>query len=71
MPERLISMKQLLECVPLSKSEIYRRINAGNFPRPVRLGKNRIAFSEAEIEQWIRKHVEARPKSRPNDDAPT
>ena len=53
MPQRLISMKQLLERIPLSKTEIYRRINGGNFPKPIRLGKNRIAFLETEVEAWI------------------
>ncbi|WP_366511129.1 AlpA family phage regulatory protein [Mesorhizobium sp.] len=46
-------MKQLMERIPLSRTEIYRRIRGNNFPRPIRLGKNRIAFIETEIEAWI------------------
>ena len=51
---RLISLKHVLTLVPLSKSEIYRRIKAGTFPRQVRLGASRIAFVEAEIADWLR-----------------
>lgn len=50
---RLISLKQVLHLIPLSKSEIYRRIKAGTFPKQVHLGPSRVAFSEAEIERWI------------------
>lgn len=53
MSQRLLSMKQVLERVPLSKTEIYRRIRAGNFPAPIRLGVSRIAFSAEEIDAWI------------------
>lgn len=50
---RLISLKQVLHLIPLSKSEIYRRIKAGTFPKQVRLGPSRVAFSEAEVGRWI------------------
>jgi len=53
MPNRLLSLKQVMERIPLSKTEIYRRIRDGRFPKPVRIGTNRIAFSEEEIENWI------------------
>ncbi|MES0020217.1 AlpA family phage regulatory protein [Mesorhizobium sp. M0036] len=53
MSQRLLSMKQVLERIPLSKTEIYRRIRAGTFPIPIRLGPARIAFSADEIDAWI------------------
>lgn len=37
----------------LSRAEIYRRIAAGAFPRPVRLGERAIAFDASEIDAWI------------------
>lgn len=49
----LLSLKQVMERIPLSKTEIYRRIRDGRFPQPIRIGVHRIAFSEAEIEQWF------------------
>ena len=53
MPNQLISMKDVLERVPLSKTEIYRRIAAGRFPQSVRIGERRIAFRLSEVERWI------------------
>lgn len=60
MQQRLISLKEVLDRIPLSKATIYRRIKAGTFPQPIRLSAHRIAFSEQEINAWIARHVEAR-----------
>jgi prophage regulatory protein len=46
--------------VGLSKTEIYRRVSAGKFPRPVPLGPQRVAFLESEIEAWMAERVKAR-----------
>lgn len=54
MPERLISMKQVLERVPVTKAQVYRWIRAGTFPKQVSLGPQTIAFREAEVDEWIR-----------------
>ena len=66
MPTRLLSLKQVMERIPLSKTEIYRRIRDDRFPKPVRIGAHRIAFSEAEIEKWFADRLENRdtPKAR-------
>jgi prophage regulatory protein len=53
MDRRLITLRSVVEMVTLSKSEVYRRIQLGTFPRPVRLGPQRIAFLEADIHAWI------------------
>ena len=60
MSTQLLSLKQVMERIPLSKTEIYRRIQDGRFPQPVRIGMHRIAFSEVEIENWIVEHIESR-----------
>ena len=41
----------------LSKTELYRRIAAGTFPKPVRLGPQRVAFLEKDVENWILAHI--------------
>jgi prophage regulatory protein len=60
MAERFISSTDVKERVGLSKTEIYRRIAAGTFPKQVPLGEHRIAFLESEIEAWIAARVVAR-----------
>lgn len=44
----------------LSRSEIYRRIAAGTFPRPVSLGARAVAFNAAEVDSWIAARIAAR-----------
>ena len=38
----------------LSKSEIYRRINNGTFPKPLTLGARAVAWPAAEIDAWVK-----------------
>ncbi len=44
----------------LSRSEIYRRIALGDFPRPVKLGERASAWSASEIDAWIAGRIAAR-----------
>lgn len=38
----------------LSKSEIYRRIKEGTFPKPLKLGARAVAWPAAEIDAWVK-----------------
>lgn len=60
MAPTLISLKAVLQRIPLSKTELYRRIKAGTFPKQVRLGPSRVAFVEAEIASWVSSHINGR-----------
>lgn len=60
MTHRLLPMRIVLERICVSKSELYRRINCGEFPKPVPIGRQRVAFIEAEVESWIASRMEAR-----------
>jgi prophage regulatory protein len=58
---KLISMSELEEKgIPYSRAHIYRLIHAKKFPEPVRLGENRIAFVESEIEDWVQSKITER-----------
>jgi prophage regulatory protein len=58
---KLIPMDALDEKgIPYSRAHIYRLIHAKKFPTPVRLGENRIAFVESEIDAWLDSKVAAR-----------
>lgn len=41
----------------LSKSEIYRRMRAGSFPKAIALGPKTVAWSAAKIDRWISERV--------------
>lgn len=62
---KLIPMNELkpTKGISYSRPHIYRLINADKFPKPVRLGENRIAFVEAEIDAWVRSKVAKRDAS--------
>ena len=50
----------------LSRSTIYLRIKAGEFPAQVSLGARAVGWLEAEIERWIATQVErSRQPARP------
>lgn len=44
----------------LSSSEIYRRIAAGTFPRPLKLGPRASAWDCREVDAWIEARLEER-----------
>ncbi len=54
-PARLLRLPNVLDRVPHSKTELYRRIRLGTFPKSVRLGLNSVAWLESDINQYILK----------------
>ena len=44
----------------MSRSEIYRRIALGDFPRPIKLGERASAWPEHEVTAWIVSRIAAR-----------
>ena len=60
MGDRFISMSEVLDRICLSKTHLYRKINAGQFPRPVPLGPQKVAFLESEVEAWMADRLRAR-----------
>ena len=58
MSERLIPTSVVLDRICLSKTQLYRLINAGEFPRPIPIGRLRVAFLETEVAAWIDKRIQ-------------
>jgi prophage regulatory protein len=58
----LLSIDDLkpLKGIPYSKAHLFRLIRAGKFPKPIRLGENRIAFPESEIDDWVASKIAER-----------
>lgn len=44
----------------LSRSEIYRRVAAGTFCKPIKLGERLTAWNSAEVSQWIADRIAER-----------
>ena len=44
------------DTVGLSRSEIYRRIALGHFPKPIKLGERVVAWDADEIQAYVREN---------------
>ncbi len=66
MSKRFISLDVVLDRVCLSKSQIYRKIHAGEFPQPVPLGPQKVAFLERDVDGWMAERLEAREMNEGN-----
>jgi prophage regulatory protein len=49
----LLRLPQVKARTGLSRSEVYRRIAAGDFPAPIKLGERASAWAEHEVTAWI------------------
>lgn len=56
---RLLRVASVMEKVAMSRTELHRRINAGTFPKPLKLGARSVAWTEASVDAWIQSLEEA------------
>ncbi len=50
---RLLRPETVRELTTLSRTTMHEMIKAGTFPRPLKIGRSRIAWPEKEIDDWI------------------
>ena len=55
----LLRISEVVQLLGISKPTVYRLMNEGKFPRPIRLSKARVAWLHADLEKWL----ESRPTS--------
>ena len=60
MHDRLLRRRQVEEITGLSRSSIYRLMQDGEFPRPVKVGPAAVRWRASDITTWL----ESRPISR-------
>jgi prophage regulatory protein len=66
--KKILRCKDLQIRLGISKSTIYDKINPHSprydktFPCPFKLGSTSVGWSDAEIDQWIKTRMTARPK---------
>ncbi len=53
MAERFLSLREVLHRTSLSRSQVYRLLGFGTFPKSVPISAGRVAFLESEIDAWI------------------
>jgi prophage regulatory protein len=57
---RILSKRQVKELVLYSPQHVARLEAAGQFPKRVRLGANRVGWVEDEILGWLRERIDRR-----------
>ena len=53
MPEHHLRRPAVEAATGLSRSTIYALMDAGDFPRPIRIGKRAVAWPQSAIEAWL------------------
>ena len=51
--EYLLNTKEVMKRVTYSRSEIYRKMAANKFPKPIQLGRQRVAWRVSDVERYI------------------
>jgi prophage regulatory protein len=52
--ERILRIKTVLERTGLTRSTLYRKIEAGRFPKQIRLSERCAGWRESEVRNWMR-----------------
>lgn len=58
-PTRLIRISEVQHRTGFSRSQIYRLITAGKFPRPIKAAEATSAWIENEVQAWIEGRIAA------------
>jgi len=56
---RMLSARAVCKLTTFSRSTLYLMIGSGEFPRPVKLGKRRVGWREADVFDWLGSRQEA------------
>ena len=59
----LLRISEVLARTGLSRSEVYRKVQLGLFPAPVKLGERASAWAAHEIDRWITERLAARERA--------
>lgn len=59
-PSKFVRIPHVRIMTALSYSEIWRRVRAGTFPKPHKLGPQTTVFVEAEVVEWVRARIAER-----------
>ena len=57
MEDRILRVDEVLAQTGLSKATLYRLVDSGDFPQPVRLGgpeRRAVGWRLSEVQEWIR-----------------
>lgn len=59
-PDRFLRRPAVQDISGLSRSQIYRLMQAGQFPKAINIGERAVAWRESEINQWMQERIQGR-----------
>ena len=69
MYDRLLRRREVEEITSMSRSSIYRLMQDGEFPRPVKVGSAAVRWRASDITVWLESRPVARGEFKPPKDA--
>lgn len=63
MVTRILRLPTVKTRTGLSRSTIYTRMSEDEFPAPISLGGRAVGWIEAEVDEWLEKHIAASRKT--------
>lgn len=57
---KLIRLKEVMQLTGLSRSSVYKHMQAGSFPKQVSLGERSVAWVESEVLCWVNQRISER-----------
>lgn len=55
--DRILTTKEVMAKLTLSRATLWRRVRAGDFPRHLSVSPNRIGWSRNAVDAWIAERV--------------
>jgi len=55
--QRILRRTEVEATIGLGRSSIYAMMEAGSFPKPVRLGQRAVGWLEHEVQEWLKNRV--------------
>ena len=60
MTEKLITASAVTELTNIPQGSLYRFVNEGRFPRPLKIGKRSVRWVASEVEDWLQERMQER-----------
>ncbi|WP_338331280.1 MULTISPECIES: helix-turn-helix transcriptional regulator [Acetobacter] len=51
--EQFLTAKEVASCLKVTTRTLYRRMDSGNFPKPVKFSENCVRWREQDVKSWI------------------
>ncbi len=61
---RILRIKEVIEKTSIGRTKLYEMMDAGDFPRSIKLGARSVGWVETEVDGWIKSRIMERDQIR-------